>query len=195
MLVEYGWALKSLGYGRIVPVMNIAHGDPIADAMPFNMRHLRNPIAYHCPDDLDNSARKDVRDRLATEVEAAIRAVFDSDVFKESLPKMRYTEQGQLRAYMDVRPRKIGPTTTGDIVAHVTLVNSGQVPARRVGNNLKICRSADGNKKEFEPVEIENPEALLIVPGAEIVGGSQPLKPDEAAQYRLGAATFMSGNA
>jgi hypothetical protein len=37
VLVEYGWALKSLGYGRIVPVMNIAHGDPIADAMPFNM--------------------------------------------------------------------------------------------------------------------------------------------------------------
>jgi hypothetical protein len=88
VLVEYGWALKSLGYGRIVPVMNIAHGDPIADAMPFNMRHLRNPIAYQCPDDLDDSARKDVRDRLATEVEAAIRAVFDSDVFKESLPKI-----------------------------------------------------------------------------------------------------------
>jgi hypothetical protein len=87
VLVEYGWALKSLGYGRIVPVMNIAHGDPIADAMPFNMRHLRNPIANHCPNDLDDAARREARDRLAKEIEAAVRAVFESEEFRDSLRK------------------------------------------------------------------------------------------------------------
>jgi hypothetical protein len=49
VLIEYGWALKSLSHSRIVPVMNTAYGEPVADAMPFNMRHLRNPIPYHCP--------------------------------------------------------------------------------------------------------------------------------------------------
>ncbi len=48
VLIEYGWALKSLGYSRILPVMNTAFGKPTPDAMPFDMRHLRNPILYDC---------------------------------------------------------------------------------------------------------------------------------------------------
>src|SRR5271157_4655677 len=28
VLIEYGWALKSLGHSRIIPVMNEAHGAP-----------------------------------------------------------------------------------------------------------------------------------------------------------------------
>jgi hypothetical protein len=37
VLIEYGWALKSLGHGRIVPVMNSAFGKPTSEAMPFNL--------------------------------------------------------------------------------------------------------------------------------------------------------------
>jgi hypothetical protein len=48
VLLEYGWALKSLTHARIVPVMNAAYGEPIGNAMPFDMRHLRNPITYRC---------------------------------------------------------------------------------------------------------------------------------------------------
>jgi hypothetical protein len=87
VLVEYGWALKSIGHGRIVPIMNTAYGEPIADAMPFNMRHLRNPIAYKCPADLDDDTRKQVRAQLAKELESAIRAVLDSEEFRGSLPQ------------------------------------------------------------------------------------------------------------
>src|SRR5207302_8308720 len=39
VLIEYGWALKSLGHARIVPVMNTAFGQPSADTMPFNLHH------------------------------------------------------------------------------------------------------------------------------------------------------------
>jgi hypothetical protein len=99
-----------------------------------------------------------------------------------TIRKMRDTEQRQLRAYMDVRPRKVERTEIG-VVAHVILVNAGRVPARRVGNNLKICWSDDGDKKDFEEVEIENRDALLIVPGAEIVGGSKPLKKEDADKF------------
>ena len=87
VLIEYGWALKSLTYSRIIPILNTAYGEPVADAMPFNMRHLRNPIAYHCPVGLEDAARKQVRDQLAKDLEVAIRTVLDSDEFKSSLPK------------------------------------------------------------------------------------------------------------
>jgi hypothetical protein len=87
VLVEYGWALKALTHSRIVPVMNTAFGEPTADAMPFDMLHLRKPISYHCPPDADDEVRKREREQLAKDLEGAIRAVFDSDEFKESLPK------------------------------------------------------------------------------------------------------------
>lgn len=100
VLVEYGWALKSIGHGRIVPVMNTAYGEPTAAAMPFDMRHLRNPITYNCPLDLSDGERRKVRDQLSKDLESAIRAVLDSEEFKSSLPPPphppRFTEKEPL---------------------------------------------------------------------------------------------------
>jgi hypothetical protein len=87
VLIEYGWALKSLSHAKIVPVMNTAYGAPTSDSMPFDMRHLRNPITYHCPEDLDAAARKQVKDQLAKELEAAVRIVLETADFNSSLPK------------------------------------------------------------------------------------------------------------
>jgi hypothetical protein len=87
VLVEYGWALKSLTHSRIVPVMNTAYGEPTGDAMPFDMRHLRNPILYACPEGLSEDERRKVKDQLSKELETRIRAVLDSDEFKSTLPK------------------------------------------------------------------------------------------------------------
>jgi hypothetical protein len=85
VLIEYGWALKSLGHGRMVPVMNSAYGEPAAEAMPFDMRHLRNPITYNCPADLADAERRQVREQLSKQLESAIRAVLESEEFKNSL--------------------------------------------------------------------------------------------------------------
>ena len=63
VLIEYGWALKSLSNSRIVSVMNVAHGRPTDSNMPFNLRHLRHPIQYDCPDDADEDTRKKARDQ------------------------------------------------------------------------------------------------------------------------------------
>jgi len=88
VLIEYGWALKSLSHGRIVPIMNTAHGMPTAENMPFDMRHLRNPICYDLPDGADETARKAEREKLVGTLAGAIGAVLDSDDFKSSLPKL-----------------------------------------------------------------------------------------------------------
>jgi hypothetical protein len=82
VLIEYGWALKSLGHGRIVPVMNTAFGEPTPDAMPFDMRHLRNPIQYSCPIGVSDEARKQAKDVLAKTLERCIRDVLLTEDFK-----------------------------------------------------------------------------------------------------------------
>jgi hypothetical protein len=106
VLIEYGWALKSRGHGRVVPVMNTAYGEPTAEAMPFDMRHLRNPITYHCPADLDDSSRRAVREQLSKDIESAIRAVLDSDEPQPSEPRKFIEKQladgkGRFRAAGD----------------------------------------------------------------------------------------------
>jgi hypothetical protein len=45
--------------------------------MPFDLRHLRNPITYHCPVDLNYDARKETRHQQAKELEFAIRLGLD----------------------------------------------------------------------------------------------------------------------
>ena len=87
VLIEYGWALKALGWHRIVPVMNTWHGEPTAQSMPFDMGHLRRPLTYSCPDDAGDDTRKAVREQLAKDLETALRTVFDSDEFRDSRPK------------------------------------------------------------------------------------------------------------
>jgi hypothetical protein len=82
VLIEYGWALKSLGHSRIVPIMNSAFGKPTSESMPFDMRHLRNPILFDCPTDIGQEERTKVREMLANKLERSIRNVFRSKEFK-----------------------------------------------------------------------------------------------------------------
>jgi hypothetical protein len=86
VLIEYGWALHSLGYSRIVAVMNVAHGAPGED-MPFDMRHLRWPLTYNLPDGADEATRTAEREKLAKALAAAIRAILESQEYRSSLPR------------------------------------------------------------------------------------------------------------
>lgn len=69
VLVEYGWALKSLGHSRILPVMNTAFGTPTAETMPFDMIHLRHPILFNCSADATEESRRQEREVLARKLE------------------------------------------------------------------------------------------------------------------------------
>ncbi|WP_447963332.1 hypothetical protein [Nitrospira sp. Ecomares 2.1] len=60
VLIEYGWALRSLGHSRIIPIMNTAYGNLTQENLPFNMRHLRHPLTYH----LSNKAELDEKIRV-----------------------------------------------------------------------------------------------------------------------------------
>jgi hypothetical protein len=86
VLIEYGWALKTLGHGRIIAVMNTAYGEPKGDNMPFDLRHQQYPITYFCPKGASDSSRAAAMETLAKAFEDALRAVFDSREFRNSPP-------------------------------------------------------------------------------------------------------------
>ena len=72
VLIEYGWALKSVTHSQIVPVMNTAFGDPTPISMPFDMRHLRNPITYHLEESADADTKTRVKNQLARNLQREI---------------------------------------------------------------------------------------------------------------------------
>ena len=87
VLIEYGWALKSLTYHSILPVMNTAHGDPKTEKLPFDLSHLRRPITYHLAEEATDADLQTECKSLATSLEGALRTILNSEEFKERLPK------------------------------------------------------------------------------------------------------------
>jgi hypothetical protein len=87
VLIEYGWALKSLTHARMMPVMNTHYGEPTAESMPFDMRHLRHPIRFNLPPGADATQKRAIRAALSKELEAAIKTTVKSPEFATALPK------------------------------------------------------------------------------------------------------------
>ncbi len=85
VLIEHGWALKSLSSRRVISVMNIALGDPDQHELPFDLRHVRRPILYACPPDAKPEVRKKARDELTKHLVAALKAIFNDEVVREGL--------------------------------------------------------------------------------------------------------------
>jgi hypothetical protein len=80
VLIEYGYALRALRYPRIIPVMNVAFGDPTPETMPFDMRHLRHPrCTYNLPEGASEEQRRSELARLAGSLAAEIGAVLRSE--------------------------------------------------------------------------------------------------------------------
>ena len=75
VLIEYGWALKSLSHARVIAIMNTAYGVPTEQSMPFDLRHARFPITYECPADADEDARRKIRKQLTAELRDALSPI------------------------------------------------------------------------------------------------------------------------
>jgi hypothetical protein len=104
VLIEYGYALKSLSPSRIIGVMNASFGAPSRDTLPFDLASYRFPITFEREDGASEEERKAERDKLTDTLEQAIRNVLDSQEYKDSLPKsppsppIKYREPLQGRA-------------------------------------------------------------------------------------------------
>ena len=72
VLIEYGWALSTVGHSRIVPIMNTAYGEVSMESLPFDMRHRRHPLTYSLADDATNEEKDQVKQVLIKQVSDAI---------------------------------------------------------------------------------------------------------------------------
>ena len=82
VLIEYGWALSTIGHSRIIPIMNAAYGDVSAETLPFDMRHLRRPITYSLAKDASPKVKANVKRTLVQRVSEAIKLVFEHVEFQ-----------------------------------------------------------------------------------------------------------------
>lgn len=78
VMIEYGYALKTPGAGKIVAVMNTHYGPPTE--LPFDMRHRRFPVTYDLAPDADTDTRRRIRNQLAADIARAVVAVFDASL-------------------------------------------------------------------------------------------------------------------
>ena len=89
------------------------------------------------------------------------------------------------RAYLGVKPGGIHHMRDKSIIAYVTFVNSGNLPARNVRNEVKIkWFDDDGNRSDFGNIQITDEASVLLLPKIEIERGTEALSEKEAAGYR-----------
>jgi hypothetical protein len=78
VLIEYGWALKNLTHQRVICVMNTAFGTPSAEALPFDLRHVRWPFCYELHENATPEVRAERKKALTAQLTNAIRACLSS---------------------------------------------------------------------------------------------------------------------
>ena len=83
--IEHGYALKSLGWRRMIAVMNTAFGHPDQEELPFDVRHARRPILFNCPPDADDGLRRAVKAELAAHLGIALRSIFRDEAAQASM--------------------------------------------------------------------------------------------------------------
>jgi hypothetical protein len=74
VLIEYGWALKSLGYNRVISIMNEAYGKASTEDLPFDLAHLRWPMRYSLPENASSQQKEEAKRQLSAALKTAIRA-------------------------------------------------------------------------------------------------------------------------
>ncbi len=82
VLLEHGWALRSLSWRRVFSVMNVARGHPDDHPLPFDLQHFKRPVFYDCPDDADEDTRRAAREGLTRQFVSALRAILDDEVLR-----------------------------------------------------------------------------------------------------------------
>ena len=81
VLLELGYAMKSIGSTRIVSVMNEAFGKA-EGGLPFDLAHRRWPIRYTLPVGASPETKKKVREDFVTTLISAIRTILESGVLR-----------------------------------------------------------------------------------------------------------------
>lgn len=73
VLIELGYAKKSLGLNRVITVWNTAFEGAEIDRLPFDMRGRRGPMSFHLAPNADTAVLRAARDGLRKGLAEALR--------------------------------------------------------------------------------------------------------------------------
>ncbi|MDD5318701.1 MAG: hypothetical protein PHF79_02685 [Candidatus Pacebacteria bacterium] len=100
VLIEYGWALKSKGYEKVITLMNTAYGEPSDETLPFNMKHILHPVTYHLEEGASAEEKASQRDILKKIMQKEIASCLGTIVETISEPPLfvpKVTDLGTAR--------------------------------------------------------------------------------------------------
>jgi len=86
VMLELGYARKSLGRGRIIPVFNSATGPTRFEDLPFDLRHMSGSIAYDLPEGASTEILRRERASLQRQFRDRLRAMFERGEAEPSTP-------------------------------------------------------------------------------------------------------------
>jgi hypothetical protein len=79
VMLELGYARRSRGRGRIIPVFNRAIGPTRYEDLPFDLRHMSGSISFDLPVDAPREKLREERASLQRQFTDRLRAMFASD--------------------------------------------------------------------------------------------------------------------
>ncbi len=82
VLIEHGYALKTITSKRIIPIMNTAFGKVTENNLPFNMRHLRHPLTYALNKNTNTNSQKLTKERLTDGLVKGIEAIVKDGILE-----------------------------------------------------------------------------------------------------------------
>jgi hypothetical protein len=95
VLIELGYALNSLGDGRVINIMNSSFGAPDKN-LPFDLAHKRWPIVYSLNED-NNTNKANIKNELVASIKAALypyigKPKSSTPVFANPAEKVKHRE-------------------------------------------------------------------------------------------------------
>jgi hypothetical protein len=75
VLIELGYAMKSVGAEKSILIMNDALGKP--DHLPFDLKHKRWPICFTLPPGSSSEVRQEAKRGLVSKLTEAMRSIID----------------------------------------------------------------------------------------------------------------------
>ncbi|MGK7922441.1 MAG: hypothetical protein AB4080_20800 [Trichodesmium sp.] len=109
VLIELGYAMKTLGEGKCIMVMNTAFGTP--EQLPFDLR-MRRVITYNMP--IDSKDKATERNKLAKSFEIHLRTILQEleEIIREILTRKQLEEESTRQ--LSITERAIISVRQGD---------------------------------------------------------------------------------
>lgn len=79
VLIEYGYARRACGLGRMVPIINAYYGLKKPTDLPFDLRHLSGSIVYSLAPDATPEEKAEVKKQLIKDLHAHISLIFSKN--------------------------------------------------------------------------------------------------------------------